>query len=110
MSYKTKHNVSWDSVNSGNNPEITEEEIARELAELTPERGQGEWLDIITGQENAEWPETDSHMKKVSARHPGVVFTVNGRGEDPDDTWREYFLDGKSQLVHMPDFDPYQTI
>ena len=107
MSYKTKHNVSWHN-NNGNNSPVSEQEIADDLAEIAPERDRGEWLDIITGQEQAEWPETSTHMREVSTRRPGVAFTVNGRGEDQDDTWREYFLDGKSQLVHMPEFDPKQ--
>ena len=112
MSYYTTHQVSWDR------QELPEEEVARDLAETEKEGAgvrihgaqpgrnrAGDWLEILTGAERAEWPDVSGQMRQVSERHPGVTFTVEGRGEEMRDTWREYFLDGRSQLVQMPDFD-----
>ena len=115
MSYYTKHQASWDQT------EVTHEEASRALAEIaaddrsvrTPESRSDQdqasrWLDIITGEQRAEPAQVDTHMRELSERYPGVRFTVDGQGEDQGDTWREYFMDGRSQLVRMDDqeFDP----
>ena len=112
MSYYTKHEVSWDRT------EVTEEEVSRALAEIaaddgsvrTPESRSGQdpagrWLEIITGEERAEWAQVDTHMRELSTRYPGVGFTVDGQGEEQGDAWRESFQDGGSRLVHMKDFE-----
>ena len=115
VSYYTKHEASWDGT------EVTEEEVSRTLAEIaaddgsvrTPESRSGQdpasrWLEIITGEQRAEWAQVDTHMRELSTRYPGVRFTVNGQGEDQGDTWREHFQGGRSQMVHMDGqpFDP----
>ena len=34
-------------------------------------------------------------MKELSLRHPEVVFTLDGQGEESGDVWRMYFKNGK---------------
>lgn len=59
---------------------------------------------IFNGE--GSWRGFDSDMKTVSAFFPNVLFTLTGAGEEADDLWRAYFLDGKMQHVHAEIFYP----
>lgn len=57
-----------------------------------------------------KWYDFDEDMRRVSAAHPGVLFTLTRNGEDDGDFERVFYRDGKAQtvrgVVHYPDFDP----
>lgn len=38
-------------------------------------------------------------MREVSRLCPNVLFTLWGRGEDWDDSWKAYYLNGKMQFA-----------
>lgn len=59
---------------------------------------------IFAGE--GSWRGFDSDMMKVSAFFPNVLFTLTGAGEEADDLWRAYFLDGKMQYVNAEIFYP----
>lgn len=45
-----------------------------------------------------KWYDHEAAMKEVSLDYPGVLFELEGRGEERDDVWIKYFLDGKMQV------------
>ena len=56
-----------------------------------------------------KWYYHHEDMVHLSAKFPGVLFTLTGDGEDSDDKWREFFYNGKShcgsaQIIY-PEFD-----
>ena len=62
--------------------------------------------------DDMKWYEHDKDMKALSSAFPNVLFCLDGKGEDDDDLWRSYFLNGKRQLcrakitIEYPEFDP----
>lgn len=58
------------------------------------------------------WYEHQKDMIKLSAAFPDVLFTLWGCGQETDDQWKEYYLDGKCQVargvITYPDFDEGQ--
>ena len=59
---------------------------------------------------DARWYEHKADLTAFSAKHPGVLFTLHGEGEENDDIWTEYFLNGKVQVaratVQIAPFNP----
>jgi len=45
----------------------------------------------------AKWYDFDRDMTALSLNYPGVLFDLEGKGEDQDDIWRFYYLGGKCQ-------------
>lgn len=58
---------------------------------------------------NAKWYDWEKDMKRISEQFPDVLFTLDGRGEEWDDAWVAYFLNGKEQYclarIEFDDFD-----
>lgn len=59
---------------------------------------------------NIKWYDHDEDMLKLSALYPNIFFTLEGVGEDSDDRWISYYVNGKSQdgnlhkVYDEPDF------
>lgn len=47
--------------------------------------------------EETKWYEHDEDLRRISAKYPGVLFTLRGEGEEAGDVWVKYFRDGKMQ-------------
>jgi hypothetical protein len=58
-----------------------------------------------TGEAGA-WYEHELDMKKISVKYSGVVFALDGTGEETGDIWRKYFFNGKMQRVGIS-FEPF---
>jgi hypothetical protein len=60
--------------------------------------------------ESCKWYEHQAQMKEFSAKHPTVLFTLHGEGEENEDIWNEYYLGGKLQVakaqMQIAPFDP----
>lgn len=53
----------------------------------------------------AKWYDNEKDMKGLSAMHPDILFTVYGNGEESDDMWVAYYLNGvgksaKAKIVY----------
>ncbi len=59
--------------------------------------------------EDIKWYEHEDNMRKISKKYPDVLFTLSGEGEESDDIWKKYFLNGKMQKARakivIPEFD-----
>ena len=56
--------------------------------------------------DSVTWYEWEADMTAISLRHPGWLFTLDGTGEEPEDRWRAYFLDGQVQHERRPKWEP----
>lgn len=56
------------------------------------------------------WYDWEDDMILLSRKFPTVLFRLHGDGDDSEDLWEAYFLDGKVQMcpgrVVYDDFDP----
>ena len=49
--------------------------------------------------EKTKWYDHGKHLKEFSALYPDLLFVLDGNGEDADDLWVKYFLNGKMQVA-----------
>lgn len=55
-----------------------------------------------------KWYDHESDMIAFSRKYPDVLFTLYGAGEESGDIWRQYFLNGKSQIAKaIITYDPF---
>lgn len=47
---------------------------------------------------NAKWYKCNHDMCLLSKRYPGILFHLYGEGEEKDDMWDAYYLDGKMEF------------
>lgn len=74
-----------------------------------------EWLadaadavnEVLFYPDNLKWYDYDKDMNSVSSGIPSVYFILYGDGEDSDDNWRSYFLNGRERRFNavIPDQD-----
>lgn len=60
------------------------------------------------GYADCKWYHHTEHLKVLSSKYPCIIFTVMGIGENNDDMWVKYFLNGKVQEVEAKiTFEPF---
>lgn len=92
MSYQTHHQLTW------NDPSLDTESVIEALAPLMirdDDAGHSsdpldEVADIITGDVEASWQNSDEHVAQISQLWPHAVFTVAHVGEDNNRWWTFY--------------------
>lgn len=59
--------------------------------------------------DGVKWYSHVDDMKRLSLKHPDILFVVDGDGEENGDVWRAYFRNGKSYQdsaeIAFPEFD-----
>ena len=61
--------------------------------------------------DQTKWYEWETDMRKLSKDLPHILLHISGDGEDKEDIWEAYFLNGKCQLcegvvtIKIPEFD-----
>lgn len=55
----------------------------------------------------AQWYDWEKELMELSKHHPGLMFIIEGSGEEPDDAWIAWITDGLSQyetkyITHNP--------
>lgn len=60
-------------------------------------------------EQNFKWYDHEKDMKEISKSFPGVLFRLDGYGEEKEDIWQKYFKEGKMQVcraeIKFADFD-----
>jgi hypothetical protein len=79
-----------------------------------------EYLSLTVGkfqdgiEVECKWYDHVDDMKRISSKHPEVLFTLTGEGEEPGDLWVKYFKAGKVQVakarIDYEDFDPKKLV
>ena len=46
-----------------------------------------------------KWYDHDEDMCLISSKFPGIVFELNGHGDDSDDIWVSYYFNGGGQFA-----------
>jgi hypothetical protein len=54
-------------------------------------------LQDMFDNDSMKWYSYKKDVVKVSAKFPGWLITISGEGEQTEDVWNTYFLDGKYQ-------------
>jgi len=52
-----------------------------------------DWLE----NDSRKWPTYEKDMRQLSEEFPDIVFLLEAYGEMPDDVWKEYFKNRKSE-------------
>ena len=65
---------------------------------------------IVDGCDSVKWYQWDKDMTKLSMKFFTTIFKVIGDGEESEDNWVAYFINGKHQhenaAMVYPEFDP----
>lgn len=83
MGYYTDYSLSTDSYDNENI--IDEFKQSSENAKYALESNPRKWYDH------------ESDLRKFSKKHPTILFTPSGEGEDISDMWYKYFKNGLMQ-------------
>ena len=70
--------------------------------------------ELIEGWFEAKWYDYIDDMKMLSLKFPTIVFILEGDGEENDDMWVAYFMNGKVQYekakITYNYFDPNKLV
>lgn len=105
MGYLTNYQLTSEAFN---NPEVFE----KVFGELEKRSSYTWWEDgdEIVSSGAIKWYDHSDDMRYISKKFPNIKFVLYGQGEEYDDIWVEYFVNGKSQheqaVITLGDFDP----
>lgn len=58
---------------------------------------------------NAKWYDWENDMRLLSRKFPDIMFKLSGSGENEEDLWKAYFLNGSMQycpaIITYEEFD-----
>lgn len=61
-------------------------------------------------EECIKWYEHEEDFRKFSMKHPEILFSLHGEGEESEDIWKAYFKNGKMQKceakITFEEFNP----
>ena len=64
--------------------------------------------DYYESKHPAKWYDYDRDLRRISKEFTGVVFTLNGMGDDRKDIWQAFYCDGRGYreeaLITFPAF------
>lgn len=69
---------------------------------------------LLESNDGSKWYEHEEEMRDLSKEFPDVVFKLHGEGEDNEDIWDKYFMNGKMQScpaqMTLPPFEKEKLI
>jgi len=108
MGYVTYHTL--DVMTADNS---SEHPLKYEIIEaLRSENENAEYAHDEDGQTNndAKWYESAEELKEFSLKYHDALFVLDGDGENSDDFWIAYILNGKAQMcrcrIEYDEFNP----
>lgn len=94
MGYYTNYSLSFSPENK--NDRIGKDKYDAILRELSK-------MNVFDDEECTyaydKWYDHDKDMRLISSKFPGIVFELDGNGEESDDIWVSYYLNGGSQFA-----------
>ncbi|XAI95823.1 hypothetical protein [Microcystis phage Mae-JY24] len=93
MGYYTEYSLTWEATPSAT---LSPQSIALSVAMQIEECGEASYALTPEGQqaEASRWYEHEGFLESLSSSLPGVVFTLEGHGEERHDLWRKYAYNG----------------
>jgi hypothetical protein len=96
MGYYTDYTIEYEGRNGASVDAEVSEKILNRLEEISGYNVFDEYYQKFV-LDDAKWYNQREDMLKLSEEFPDCLFTVNGVGEEHDDIWREFYLNGKFQ-------------
>ena len=110
MAYMTSYSLSWPE------PGPDMDAVVQAMAEIAPyfNGDQAFSRAVLNEGEEGAWYDHDQDLRRLSQRFPGVLFTMQGQGENPDDLWETHYKGGKLQHcpaeITFPPFDESKLV
>jgi hypothetical protein len=99
MGYYTVYDIEFKNVPD----DIAEEFLIGEINRAS------RYTNVFSGTE-IKWYDHDTDMRRISSQYPYILFILHGIGEDNDDRWIKYYMNGLTQYAPArfvyDDFDP----
>lgn len=96
MGYRTYHSL---TVYDKNMESVDSEKFEQELVDE----------DIGFFEDEIKWYDHREEMCEYSKRYPDLIFCLHGEGEQSEDLWDEYYVNGRYQaaraVITYPEFD-----
>lgn len=115
MGYNTRYSLKVELLIGGKAAELVNDApLTRLIQELRGSCEEAKYaLDENGGaEEESKWYEHAQDLRAFSSAHPNILFTLHGEGEENEDIWNEYYLNGKCQVakaqLQIAPFDPKQ--
>ncbi|MBA2691896.1 MAG: hypothetical protein H0U65_05305 [Rubrobacter sp.] len=111
MGYYTSFALDFSTIPDGGElPEKLRAEIATALEGDPDIVGELEEIGTHAAHGYAKWHSSREDLLRFSKHFPRALFVLSGAGDEPEDLWREYFVDGQLQKapaeIIYPEFDP----
>lgn len=110
MGYYTQYTLQMEKFDSDDKM-LNEDELLPIISELRSTYKSASYAIDEMGEfkEDCTWYEHEDEMKEFSKKHPTILFTLIGEGEESGDLWEKHFLNGKMQTcnatINFPPFD-----
>ena len=110
MGYQTSYSLKVELYANGKR---VEHPLAEDIIdELRVKESEAEYALDADGSANnpSKWYQHEEDLKAFSVIHSVVLLTLHGEGEENEDIWNKYFLNGKCQVAKakwsIDEFDP----
>ena len=118
MPYMTRYQLEWNKETGPSKGEVAQElhqNVVRTKEDDMSEYPQDYWEMIIQRDLGVSWYRHQVDMAIiVSRKWPETRFELYGHGDEDDDIWAEYFLNGMVHSVRAetkyPEFDPEKLV
>ena len=118
MGYYTQHSLKVDLLIGGKIAQLLDPApLTAVIAQLREEVEEAKYAldaDGSSSGNDSKWYEHRAEMCEFSRKHPTILFTLHGEGEEGGDLWNEYYLNGRVQVakaeVQIAPFDPALTL
>lgn len=116
MGYETRHELSWtpqpNRQSQPNCPHTFDTPFCplcgKPKGVIAPDKVIGDYIEANenmsyalgrdgSSNDSCKWYDHEEDMRAMSQAIPDVVFKLHGEGEENDDIWDSYYLNGKSQ-------------
>lgn len=116
MGYYTYHTLKWrfHPESLGEVPPIYVQTFLDHLRAKTDDYVDFDENGYPTNNEGWKWYSHNDDMLEVSRMFPIILFSLYGDGEESDDNWVQYYLNGKTYSIYaslgFPEFDERQLV